>query len=758
MRSRRLFTVFLLSLVSVNLVSVLDVARAAAAATLAGRVLDPDDRGVSNARITVSGPLGTVAEAVTSQTGEFTIERLPDGDYDLVVSASGFRAAPERVTLSGDEPRDVTVHLRLAAISESVVVSASPIEVARSISPASLSVVTGEDLAAHQVEGVGDALRQVPGLAVARSGGRGALTSVFPRGGASNYTLVLVDGVRANSFGGAYDFAHLTTADIDRVEIIRGPQSALYGAEAIGTVVQVVTRRGGSPRIDGLVEGGGYGTMRATVGASGGRAGWSWGLGAEHLQSDGETGTIASGERIANDDYTRSYVGGTLGFARAGGLDLAFTGAIAQDERGFPGPWGSDPIGAFPGIDRISRGTNDTGRIGFRIAHPWTTSARQRVEVGYFDLASDFVSPYGPSSSGTRRFDARLQEDFALGPKIGVSAGGELVDERGRSTYIMGSAGGPIPIDRKVAGLFGEVRWLPQSRTNITAGARLEHIVRDDVQPDAAAFPPRPAFPRQVVDSVNPKVAVSYRLSRDADARDTTRLRASAGTGIRPPDVFEIAFTDNPDLRPERSRSAEVGVEQQWAGGALMVDAAFFWNQYDDLIVAVGRTLSDASRYRTDNISNARARGLELQGRTRLARGLSVGAAYTWLSTAILSVDGLDDAAPAPFAVGDPLIRRPQHQVSLDATYAVGRFSAFATLGGRSRTLDLEPNYGAFGGLFYSSGYAVVDLGGAIALWSSRLELFGRVNNVANRQYEETLGYPALGRAGLVGVRVAAGR
>jgi len=756
MRSRLLFAVFFVT-VSVT-VSLGAVAHAAGAAILAGRVVDPDDRGVSSARIVVSGPLGTVAEAVTDPSGDFTLDRLPDGEYDLVVLASGFRAAPEHLTLAGDERRDVTVRLRLAAISESVVVSASPIEVARSTAPASLTVITGDDLAAHQVEGIGDALRVVPGLAVARSGGRGALTSVFPRGGASNYTLVLVDGVRTNSFGGAYDFAHLTTAAVDRVEIIRGPQSALYGAEAIGSVVQVITRRGGPPRIDGLIEGGGYGTARATVNASGGRGAWSWGLGGEHAQSDGETGTTASGERISNDDYTRSYVGGTMGFAKAGGLDFALSAGIGQDERGFPGPWGSDPIGAFPGIDRISRGTNDTRRVGVHLAHPWTTTVRQRVDVGYFDLASDFISPFGPSSSGTRRFDARLQEDLALGPHVGVSAGGELVDERGRSTYVVGSVGNPIPIDREVAGLFGEVRWLPESRTTITAGARLEHIVRNDLEPDPTAFPPRPAFPRQVVNSVNPKVAVSYRLTGDAAARDTTRIRASAGTGIRPPDVFEIAFTDNPSLRPERSRSMDVGVEQQWAGGAVMVDAAVFWNQYDDLIVTVGRALRDASRYLSDNISNARARGLELQGRTRPARGLSVGAAYTWLSTEILSVDGLDDAAPPPFSVGDPLIRRPRHQLSFDATYAVGRYSAFATVGGRSQTLDIEPNYGAFGGLFYSPGYAVVDLGGAVTLWSSRFELFGRVDNVANRQYEEILGFPALGRAGLIGVRVATGR
>ena len=218
MRSLQPFAVVLVSL---NMVGVVAVARTAGAAVLSGRALDPDDRGVASARIAVSGPLGTVAETVTGPTGEFTFDRLPDGEYDLIVIATGFRASPEHVTLSGDDRREVTVRLRLAAISESVVVSASPIEVARSAAPASLTVVTSEDLAAHQVESVGDALRQVAGLSVARSGGRGALTSLFPRGGASNYTLVLVDGVRANAFGGAYDFAHLTTADIDRVEVIR---------------------------------------------------------------------------------------------------------------------------------------------------------------------------------------------------------------------------------------------------------------------------------------------------------------------------------------------------------------------------------------------------------------------------------------------------------------------------------------------------------------------------------------------------------
>ena len=135
-------------------------------------------------------------------------------------------------------------------------------------------------------------------------------TSLFPRGGNSNYTLVLVDGIRANAFGGGYDFAHLPVSDVERIEIVRGPQSALFGSDAIGAVVQVVTRRGGPPAVSGLVEAGGEATTRTAVHATDGHGGWSWGTGAEHTKSEGFTGiSPATGERVGNDDYRLSQIG-----------------------------------------------------------------------------------------------------------------------------------------------------------------------------------------------------------------------------------------------------------------------------------------------------------------------------------------------------------------------------------------------------------------------------------------------------------------
>jgi outer membrane receptor protein involved in Fe transport len=261
------------------------------------------------------------------------------------------------------------------------------------------------------------------------------------------------------------------------------------------------------------------------------------------------------------------------------------------------------------------------------------------------------------------------------------------------------------------------------------------------------------------VTSVNPKAGVAWFVRSSGGS--FTKVRAAAGTGIRPPDAFEIAFTDNPSLKPERSRSVEGGIDQSFAGGRASIEATAFYNRYDDLIVAVG-SFERSSRYRTDNISNARSGGLEIAGavRTRLsgrtAIDLDLRVALTLLDTEILAVDG-GAGAPPPFEPGDPLLRRPGRQVATELILKGGRFSGFVTAGGRSRTRDVDPSFGTFGGLFDSPGYGVVHIGGAWTIARS-LEVFARVTNLFDREYEEALGFPALGRGGMIGLRVAAGR
>jgi outer membrane cobalamin receptor len=173
----------------------------------------------------------------------------------------------------------------VSALQESIVVSASHVETPLSRLPTSATVVGAAELRALQAESVSEALQLVPGLQVARSGGRLGLTSVFPRGGESDFTLVAIDGLRVNSFGGGFDFATLPLCDVERIEVVRGPQSAVFGADAIGGLVQVVTRSGGPLRLHALAEGGGFGTARAEVSAAGTFSAVRWGAAVERSVS-----------------------------------------------------------------------------------------------------------------------------------------------------------------------------------------------------------------------------------------------------------------------------------------------------------------------------------------------------------------------------------------------------------------------------------------------------------------------------------------
>ena len=729
---------------------------AAAAATISGHVTDPDGRPTLGTRVVAAGQLGIVREAITDERGRFHLADLDAGRYELHALRDGFRTDPLVVELAPTDAREVSIALRLSAVAESIVVTAAQVDQPRSRTTDSVTIIGSDELRTRQVETVSDALRGVAGLTVTQSGGRGGIAALFPRGGESNFTLVLIDGVRVNSFGGGFDFAHLPIAEVERIEIVRGPQSAIHGSDAIGTVVHVVTRQGGAIGTEATIEGGGFGTTRIAVATAGSTKGWSWGTAVERLSSDGFRGLApATGERVSNDDYRRTDLSASAAWRHPRGSGLRTHFRIGTHDRGFPGPFGSNPAGFFAGVDRVSRGTDDTRSATVSLTHPWTSAVQQRVDFSVFDLDSEFASPFGVSESGTRRFDFRAQTDAAWPHGISATVGVEIQRERAHSSFIRDADAQITPVRRQVIGSFGEARLAVADRLFLTGGLRIEHIKRETLEADPLAFQPRPFFASDVVVSANPKLSAAFFVQPpDRRERAWTRLRVGAGTGIRPPGAFEIAFTDNPNLKPERSRSLDAGVEQAVLSGALIVELTAFANRYDDLIVAVGRAAQDTSHFRTDNISNARSRGVELSGAWRTRWGLEGRATYTWMTAEIMALDRVAGVAPPPFEVGDVLLRRPRHQGSLDMAYSGPRFTSFLRVGARGRILDVEPSFGTFGGLFHSPGYSVVDTGGAFVVRPG-IELTFRIQNLFDRAYEETLGYPALGRSAIVGMRLA---
>ena len=286
----------------------------AIAGPVAGQVVDPDGRGVPGATILLTDGTSVLASTVTGASGQFTLNVPDSGAFEIRVARRLPRQAGGRHW--NEQELDLGhLSLEVSAVSESVLVSASQVGIPLSTTSSSVTIITREDPDKHQVESVADALRTVPGLTVTANGGRGALTSVFPRGGESDYSLVLVDGVQANTFGGGFDFANLPIANIERIDIVRGPQSALYGSNAIGSVIRIVTRQSGAPAASASLEGGGFDTFRATAATSGTVGGWSWGAATERLTSDNFNGQrTATGAIIENDDYER-----TSAESRAGG-------------------------------------------------------------------------------------------------------------------------------------------------------------------------------------------------------------------------------------------------------------------------------------------------------------------------------------------------------------------------------------------------------------------------------------------------------
>ena len=721
-------------------------------AAVRGTVIDPDGRPAQGATVLISDHTVVRGTAVTDSQGRFQLDNLVPGRYELRVVMDGFAATPTTVALSANDNQRVTLGLRVSAMIESVVVTAAGRELPQSRVTDSVTVVTADDIAARQFETVADALRfTVPGLGVTATGGRGGQTALFTRGGESDFTLVMIDGVRVNGFGGSFDFAHLPVGDIERIEVVRGPQSALYGSDAIGGVVQIITKQGGPARVGGVFEGGTFGTSRVSVNTAGSAGSVAWGAAFERLDTSGQNGeTSQAGETVSNDDYTRRDVSLHGQWRGSRGTTVRSVFRYGTNERGFPGPWGSNPGGTYAGIDTLSRGTNDNRLVSVGVSQRIGARVDQGIEVSQTQTDSVFNGPFGESLSDASRLTVRARTDATLGDGIVATGGFDVQQEQAGSTFITDSSFSTIPVDRRMLGFFGELRFDPTSRIALTAGIRGDRITREGLAGDGFA---RPSFGDETEVAANPKVSLGWFL-RPADATpDWTRLRVSAGTGIRPPDAFEIAFTDNPALKSERTRSVDIAVEQALAGARVLVEATAFFNRYDDLIVSVGQSFQNASQFRTDNLSNSQARGLELAATGRTPQGFEARATYTWLHTEILAVDSTESEAPVGFSVGDALLRRPRHQGSVELSFTQPIFSVFTSIGTRSATLDVDPSFGSFGGVFDNPGYAVVNLGGSVRAWSG-VEFTARVQNLLDRRYEEAFGFPTLGRSVMAGIRV----
>ncbi len=382
--------------------------------------------------------------------------------------------------------------------------------------------------------------------------------------------------------------------------------------------------------------------------------------------------------QVQNDGYRNQSLNLSLGYSRSPRREFhahffGDAGAV-----GLPGPFGSDPDGFFPGIDPSTHQRQNL--FGYQASYTERFSSRFQ-QVTSVSVATDhleFISPSeGNSFTNNLRLAATTRSEIAISSKDTLVVGFEYDRDSYKDTFVDDATFAPFTLGRNSYAGFVENRWTPSDRWYITAGVRFDGIQTD-------ALPTDPVVPENTLVKVSPRISAAYLLR--AGTGDgffgATRVHSSFGTGFRPPNGFELAFTNNPKLKPEESISVDAGIEQRMASDRVIFDATYFYNHFKDQIVSTGDL---PANFESENIGRSRAYGVETSVRVRPMRSLEFSGSYTWTNTAILALDGFPDTVVDPFAVGEPLLRRPHNaagfqchvdEKSADAEHEWGRFAA----------------------------------------------------------------------------------
>ncbi|MEO6223854.1 MAG: TonB-dependent receptor, partial [Vicinamibacterales bacterium] len=630
-----------------------------------------DDHGAAVARVPVTlmtADLVVVTTTVTDANGGFAFERQCE-KCRAHASLPGFMKA----TVELSDAAEATLTLRLAPVRESVVVTATRGDAPTGQLAASVTVF---DAAAIERRGdalVGDLLRQAPGVAVVQNGGQGNVTSVFVRGGESTDTKVLLDGIALNEPGGAFNFGGLSTGHLERVEFVRGAQSALFGSDATAGVVQLVSRRGFAgtrPRLSAEFGGGGNGTGRGSATIAGGSSRWDYSLYGGRYESD---------NRSPNNRFDMTTVSLTAGGALSPTVTVRAVGRYEDGRAGTPGQtaFGRPDLDAFFAQSHLIGGVSIEHhvtpdfkqRLAYSIARSEQQSTNLEFDAPYTPSYQDRVAPFEffdftfDVSSTFTRHQAGYQADLRV-THAGALAGAEFL------TLALDWDGERASLTDRVLEEIHSPR-----RNNYGATLQHQHVSRWFALTTGVRVEHNDNFGTATV----PRFSAAVFLRSGSGAVGATKLKGNAGRGIKEPSMrqsFSVSPFDmgNPNLKAERSRSFDAGVEQRFLNDRVKLEAVWFDNRFDNQIST--RTLS-FSPYQAQyfNVGRTRARGTEAIVEIVPATGFRLMANHTFTDSKI--VDASSEFSEV-LAAGRWALRRPRHAGQVQAFWERGRFSVDA--------------------------------------------------------------------------------
>ena len=697
---------------------------------VSGSVLDPGGAAIAGAQVTAELVVGA-GEPVRSDSGSegrFALKLAP-GRYRVTVERDSFARWQQEVTIAAGETRDLQVRLALEPLSAKVDVTAQALPLDADSSPAPLTILTRQEIDNRIATSLPDLLETQPGFSLGRTGPEGGTASLFLDGGNSNYTKVLIDGVPANQPGGLIDFSNFTLDNVEKIEIVHGAESALYGSDAMDGVIQIFTRRGTTqvPELTVFADGGNFDTGHGGAELSGLLGRFDYSLGASDLETSGQG---------PNDAFRNRVLSGLFGWRISDTARMSLSLRDNDSEAGTPGQTLLQPANL---TDTISQHNFYAGsHTEFTTGSHWHHQLNG-TEAYYREFSFD---PFTPTFYQYNRAGFTGQSTYLM-KSVAFTAGYEYEVENGylSTTSDEGLGLAETHARRNNQAGFLDARWLPIARLTLNAGARAE---------DNTEFGTR----------VMPRAGASYALRIAQGAFGDTRLLASYGQGIVEPRFDQSygpdpCFPGNPTLQPEESRTIHAGFEQKLASDRVRITGDYFDSRFHNIIsflmiapdaacLAAGAPFGAGTFFNTDL---ARARGGTFTGEGRIARWLSASANYTYESTRTLSAP-TDPADVDPnYLPGSPLLRRPLNSgnVMLNASFLRMNWNLIGYFTGQRYDYNYPTQV-------IDPGYGLLNLA-ATYNFTHGLSVYGRIDNLTNKQYQEVYGYPALGREFRIGLK-----